>query len=102
EDSFFPAPREAEEPARTAGPFDKAPPRGLLIGVAAGLALLVAVGGGLVAYRKLARHPPSAAALELLAAADADARLDTLASFASAEAKARDALDAAGSRARFP
>jgi hypothetical protein len=83
------------------GPFDKAPPRGLLIGVAAGLALLLAIGGTLVAYRKLARNPPAPAAVEMLAAAQSDAALDTLASIAAAEAKARDALDVAGPRARF-
>jgi tetratricopeptide (TPR) repeat protein len=91
-----------EDAARKPGPFDKAPPRGLLIGVAAGLALLLVVGGGLVAYRKLARHPPPPAATEMLSSAQADAALDTLASIASAENKARDSLEAAGPRSRFP
>jgi hypothetical protein len=92
----------AEEDERKPGPFDKAPPRGLLIGVAAGLALLVAIGGGLIAYRKLGRYPPPPAAVEMLASAEADAALDTLPSLASAEGKARDSLEAAGPRARFP
>jgi hypothetical protein len=92
----------AEEDEREPGPFDKAPPRGLLIGVAAGLALLLAIGGGLIAYRKLGRYPPPPAAVEMLASAEADAALDTLPSLASAEGKARDSLEAAGPRARFP
>jgi hypothetical protein len=91
-----------EEPAREPGTFDRAPPRALLVGVAAGLTLLLALGGGLVAYRKLAHRAPSPAALETLSAAQADADKDSLASIASAEAKARDALEVAGPRARFP
>ncbi|HTO95722.1 MAG TPA: zinc-ribbon domain-containing protein [Myxococcales bacterium] len=93
---------EAEQEERKPGPFDKAPPRGLLIGVAAGLALLLVIGGLLIAYRKLARHPPPPAAVEMLAAAQAEAALDTPASLASAEAKARDSREAAGPRSRFP
>jgi len=93
---------EADEAAPEPGTFDKAPPRGLLIGVAAGLALLLVIGGGLVAYRKLARRPPPPAAVEALATAQADADKDTLASIASAESKARDAVEVAGPRARFP
>jgi len=92
----------AQEPAREPGPFDRAPPRALLVGVAAGLVLLLAVGGGLVAYRKLGRRAPPAAAVETLSAAQADAEKDSLASIAGAETKARDALDVAGPRARFP
>ena len=91
-----------EEPLPEPGTFDKAPPRGLLIGVAAGLALLLLLGGGLVAYRKLARRPPPPAAVETLTSAQADADKDTLASLATAETKAKDALDVAGPRARFP
>jgi hypothetical protein len=90
------------EAASEPGTFDKAPPRGLLIGVAAGLALLLLLGAGLVAYRKLAPRPPPPAAVEVLASAQADADKDTIASIASAEAKTRDALDAAGPGARFP
>ncbi len=93
---------EADEAAPEPGTFDKAPPRGLLIGVAAGLALLLVIGAGLVAYRKLARRPPPPAAVEALATAQADADKDTLASIASAESKARDAVEVAGPRARFP
>src|SRR5438552_9620266 len=92
----------AEEPEREPGTFDRAPPRALLVGVAAGLVLLLAVGGGLVGYRKLGRRAPPAAAVETLSAAQADAEKDSLASIASAETKARDALDVAGPRARFP
>jgi hypothetical protein len=90
------------EPAREPGTFDRAPPRALIIGVAAGLGLLLAIGGGLLAYRKLARRAPPAAAIETLSSAQADAEKDSLTSIASAEAKARDALDVAGPRARFP
>src|SRR5439155_122069 len=43
-----------------------------------------------------------AAAVATLSAAQADAEKDSLASIASAETKARDALDVAGPRARFP
>jgi predicted Zn finger-like uncharacterized protein len=91
-----------QEPEAEPGTFDKAPPRGLLIGVAAGLALLLLLGGGLVAYRKLARRAPPPAAVETLTSAQADADKDTLASIAAAETKAKDALDVAGPRARFP
>lgn len=93
---------EGAEPAPQAGAFDKAPPKGLLIGVAAGLALLVLAGGGLVTWKKLAKHPPPPAAVETLNAAQADADKDTLASIASAEGKAKDALDVAGPKSRFP
>jgi len=93
---------EAEESPSRTGTFDKAPPRGLIIGVAAGLALLLVIGAGLIAYRKLARPSPAAAAVEALSAAQADADKDSLAAIASAEAKARDAVEAAGPRARFP
>jgi predicted Zn finger-like uncharacterized protein len=93
---------EDEESAPEPGTFDKAPPRGLLIGVAAGLVLLLVIGGGLVAYRKLGKRPPPPAAVEALTSAQADADKDTLASIASAETKARDALEVAGPRARFP
>jgi len=91
-----------EEPSPEPGTFDRAPPRGLIIGVAAGLALLLVVGAGLVAYRRLAPRAPPPAATETLASAEADAEKDSLASIASAETKARDALEVAGLRVRFP
>ena len=91
-----------EEASPEPGTFDRAPPRGLIIGVAAGLALLLVVGAGLVAYRRLAPRAPPPAAIETLASAEADAEKDSLASFASAETKARDALEVAGLRVRFP
>ncbi len=90
------------EPAREPGTFDKAPPKGLLIGVAAGLALLLVAGGSLVAYKRFAKRPPPPAAVETLSSAQADAEKDTLASIASAEGKAKDAIDVAGPRAVFP
>ena len=91
-----------EEASPEPGTFDRAPPRGLIIGVAAGLALLLVVGAGLVAYRRLAPRAPPPAAIETLASAGADAEKDSLASIASAETKARDALEVAGLRVRFP
>jgi len=91
-----------EGPPAEPGTFDRAPPRGLIIGVAAGLALLLVVGAGLVAYRKLAPRAPPPTAIETLASAEADAEKDSLASIASAETKARDAVDVAGPRVRFP
>jgi tetratricopeptide (TPR) repeat protein len=63
---------------------------------------LLLVGSGLVAWRKLGKRPPPAVAVEALASAQADADKDTLASIASAEGKARDAIEVAGPRARFP
>src|SRR5438552_11999711 len=91
-----------EEASPEPGTFDRAPPRGLIIGVAAGLALLLVVGAGLVAYRRLAPRAPPPAATETLASAEADAEKDSLAWIASAETKARDALEVAGLRVRFP
>jgi predicted Zn finger-like uncharacterized protein len=84
------------------GTFDKAPPKGLLIGVAAGLAALLIAGGALVAVKKLGKHPPPQAAVEALTAAQAEADKDSLASLAAAESKAREALDAAGPKSYFP
>jgi len=91
-----------DEASPEPGTFDRAPPRGLIIGVAAGLALLLVVGAGLVAYRRLAPRAPPPAAIETLASAEVDAEKDSLASIASAETKARDALEVAGLRVRFP
>ena len=91
-----------EEPSPEPGTFDRAPPRGLIIGVAAGLALLLVVGAGLIAYRRLAPRAPPPAAIETLASAEVDAEKDSLASIASAETKARDAVEVAGPRVRFP
>lgn len=90
----------AEEPA--AGAFDKAPPKGLLIGVGAGLAALLIAGAALVAVKKLGKHPPPPAAVETLTSAQAEADKDTLASIATAEGKAKDALDVAGPKSYFP
>lgn len=92
----------AEDLAPRPGAFDRAPPKGLLIAVAAGLLLLLVGGGGLVVWKKTARRPPPAAAVETLGSAQSDADKDTLPSIAAAETKARDALEVAGPRARFP
>jgi hypothetical protein len=98
---------EAEEQAQSEPPpeestFDKAPPKGLLIGVGAGLAALILAGVALVAVKKLGHRPPPPAAVEQLGAAQAAADKDSLASLADAEAKARDAIEQAGPKARFP
>ena len=84
------------------GTFDKAPPRGLLIGIAAGVAALVLILVALVAVKKLGHHPASPAAIEALAAAQAAADKDSLASLADAEAKAKDAIEQAGAKSHFP
>jgi predicted Zn finger-like uncharacterized protein len=86
----------------TAGRFDKAPPKGLLIGVAAGLAVLVLALLGAVAFKKMGSRPPPQAAIDSMNAALGDASQDTLASLASAESKAKDALEEAGPKAKFP
>src|SRR5438105_5393413 len=91
-----------EEPSPEPGTFDRAPPRGLIIGVAAGLALLLVVGAGLIAYRRLAPRAPPPAAIETLASAEVDAEKDSLASIASAATNARHAVEVAGPRVRFP
>jgi predicted Zn finger-like uncharacterized protein len=84
------------------GAFDKAPPKGLLVGVAVGLAVLVLIGGGLVLWKKMGRHAPPPAAVETLASATSAADKDTMASLADAENKAKDALDVAGPKSHFP
>jgi len=84
------------------GTFDKAPPKGLLIGVAAGLAVIVLIGGGLVLWKKMGKHGPPPAAMETLASAASAADKDTMASLADAESKAKDALDVAGPKSHFP
>jgi predicted Zn finger-like uncharacterized protein len=93
-----------EEPAQSEPPrgaFDKAPPKGLMIGIAAGLAVLLIAGGALVAVKKLGRHPPPPAAVETLTTAQGEADKDTLASIATAESKAKDAIDVAGPKSAF-
>jgi len=93
-----------EESSGTSAPgaFDKAPPRGLLIGVAAGLAALLIAGGALVAVKKLGKHGPPPAAVETLTSAQTEADKDTLASLATAEGKAKDAIEVAGPKSVFP
>ena len=91
---------EVERPADQ-GAFDKAPPKGLLIGMLGGIVVLALAGGALVAVKKLGKHPPPPAAVETLGSAQTEADKDTLASIASAEGKARDAIDVAG-KSYFP
>jgi Tfp pilus assembly protein PilF len=92
----------ADEQPAAEGTFDKAPPKGLLIGVAAGLAMIVLIGGGLVLWKKMGKHGPPPAAMETLATATSAADKDTMASLADAESKAKDALDVAGPKSHFP
>jgi Tfp pilus assembly protein PilF len=92
----------AEERPAAEGAFDKAPPKGLLISVMVGLAVLVLTGGGLVLWKKIAKHGPPPAAVETLATATSAALRDTMASLADAETKANDALDLAGPKSYFP
>ena len=97
--------KAAEEPAAeesAEGTFDKAPPRGLLISIAAGVAALVLILIALAAWKKLGHHALPPAALEALAAAQAAADKDSLPSLADAEAKAKDAIEQAGARTPFP
>ncbi|HUJ26478.1 MAG TPA: hypothetical protein VLW85_10690 [Myxococcales bacterium] len=93
---------EGAEPAAEEGAFDKAPPRGLLIGVVAGLVVLVLAVGGLLVFKKMAHHPPPQAAVDALTAAQAEADKDSLASIANAEKATHDAMDQAGPKAYFP
>src|SRR5207237_8534340 len=79
-----------EEPSPEPGTFDRAPPRGLIIGVAAGLAVLLVVGAGLSAERRLGRRGPPPAAVETLASAAADAGEESRASGASGGRSARE------------
>ncbi len=83
------------------GTFDKAPPRGLLIGIAAGAAALVLILIASVVWKKMAHHAPPPAALEALAASQTAASKDSLASLADAEAKAKDAIEQAGGKSHF-
>ena len=93
-----------EEPGEpmAKGRFDRAPPKALLIGMGAMLLTVFVLAGALVATKKLGRHAPPAPAIEMLGSAQADADLDSLASLASAEGKAKDALEVAGPKSRFP
>jgi len=107
------APAEAGEEAATpeeteaAGQLEPAeqashgPPRALVIGVAAALGLVLALGGVVLAVKKLAHRAPPQAAVEALADARAAAEKDTLASLADAEAQTNSALQAAP-KAHFP
>lgn len=93
---------EGAEPAGEEGAFDKAPPKGLLIGVAAGVAVLVLLVIGLLVMKKMGHHPPPQAAIDALTAAQTEADKDTLASLANAEKATHDAIDQAGPKAYFP
>lgn len=96
------AEEEEETETQAPGAFDKAPPKGLIIGVAAGFAALLIAGAAIVAVKKLGKHPPPPAAVETLTTAQTEADKDTLTSIAAAEGKAKDALDVAGPKSHFP
>ena len=93
---------DEQELRKRPGAFDKAPPKGLLIGVGAGIAALIVAAAAVVAVKKFGRHAPSQAAVETLASASAAADKDSLAALAEAEGRAKDALDVAGPRSYFP
>ena len=77
------------------------PPRALVIGVAAALALVLLLAGVVLAVKKLGHRAPPQAAVDTLADARAAADKDTLASLAEAEGLANAALQAAP-KAHFP
>ena len=81
--------------------FDKAPPKGLLIGVGAGVAALILALVAVLVVKKTGKHAPPPAALETLATAQAAADKDSLASLQDAEQKAKDALEVAGPKSAF-
>jgi hypothetical protein len=93
---------DAEDLRKKPGAFDKAPPKGLLIGVSVGIGALIVAAAAMVAVKKFGKHAPPQAAVETLASAIAAADKDSLAALAEAEGRARDALDVAGTRAYFP
>jgi len=86
----------AAEPAPGRGP-----PRALVIGVAAALALVLVLAGVVFAVKKLGHRSPPPAALDALGDARAAAEKDTLASLAEAEALVNAAIQGAPN-ARFP
>jgi predicted Zn finger-like uncharacterized protein len=68
--------------------FDKEPPKGIIIGVIAGVAVVVIALVVLLAVKKLGAHPPPQAVVD--------------ATLTSAESKAKQALDDAGPKAKYP
>ncbi|MFL5311026.1 MAG: tetratricopeptide repeat protein [Myxococcales bacterium] len=94
-------PAESEgEPPRQA-PSAHGPPRALVIGVAAALALVLVLAGVVLAVKRLGHRAPPQAAVDALADARAAADKDTLTSLAEAEGLANAALQAAP-KAHFP
>ena len=85
-----------------AGRFDKAPPKGLLLGVAVGLMVLLLVAIAVFAVKKLGGRPPPQAAVEALSSAQALAEKDSFPALADAEAKIKEAIDAAGPKVTWP
>jgi predicted Zn finger-like uncharacterized protein len=89
-------------PEEEEGTFDKAPPKGLLIGVIAGVGLVIVALAALLVVKKMGSHPPPPAVVEAMTAAQAEADQDTVASLGSAESKAKAALEDAGPKVRYP
>jgi predicted Zn finger-like uncharacterized protein len=88
------------EPAEEA-PSAHGPPRALVIGVAAALALVVLLAGVVLGVKLLGHRAPPQVAIDTLADARAAAEKDTLVSLAEAEGLANAALQAAP-KAHFP
>ena len=82
-------------------PAAHGPPRALVIGVGAAVALVLALAGVVLAVKTLGHRAPPQVAVEALADARAAAEKDTLASLAEAEGLANAALQAAP-KAHFP
>jgi predicted Zn finger-like uncharacterized protein len=95
-----PAEAAEGEPAEQAS-AGHGPPRALVIGVAAALALVLLLAGVVVAVKTLGHRAPPQAAVDALADARAAAEKDTLVSLAEAEGLANAALQAAP-KAHFP
>jgi tetratricopeptide (TPR) repeat protein len=91
----------AESETAEQAPAAHGPPRALVIGVAAALALVVVLAGVVLGVKLLGRHPPPQVAIDTLADARTAAEKDTLASLAEAEGLANAALQAAP-KAHFP
>ena len=88
------------EPAGQA-PAAHGPPRALVIGVAAALALVLVLAGVVLGVKLLGRRAPPQVAIDTLADARSSAEKDTLASLAEAEGLANAAIQAAP-KAHFP
>ena len=101
EESEAAASESAEGEQAEQAPAAHGPPRALVIGVGAAVALVLALAGVVLAVKTLGHRAPPQVAVEALADARAAAEKDTLASLAEAEGLANAALQAAP-KAHFP